>query len=574
MSICQVEVIPTGSRIFERRVFMKPTKNIFKKVTAAAAVSALLLSGTSSVLAATYQEAEKAALSQLITDFSAYWDVVMKDQVRAMAGSKAVMTLKLEDSGKTLLSAMSGGMDFSWLNTLTMDVTASITEGKEVANTAVLLNDAPLCNMNVYMELADMTEYFQVPELSEAWIKIPLMASMELSEEELAEAFETEEEAQAYQEYLEEYEASMSQYFSMIGNLTAVLPETAVLSTLLDRYGNIIIDNTAEGTEAEEALSVEGISENCTVYESSVTEAGFLTMMESILTTAKGDQELKGLLDQWSAAGGEDLNAQLQAGVDELLGEFSGTGEAGSDTPLISTKIWTNAEGKIVGREISLVEDTESYPVLTWKSPSAEGTTALLLQIGKGEETVALTGTGQSAEGLLNGNYVFAANDVKLIGVNAENLETNPETPGYYNGKLSFSVLDKGTEESPNPLAAFGLDMNLTSDPAAETSQIDLAVTNSGAALVTLSVTGSYAEAGAAAPEQAALDGALDFTAEESELTYVQGMDWSEILSNASAAGVPEEFVTAIDQMFQQYADSVANPETEAAEEVAVDDAA
>lgn len=42
---------------------MKRTRTLFRKITAAAAVSALLFSSSGTVLAASYQEAEKAALS-------------------------------------------------------------------------------------------------------------------------------------------------------------------------------------------------------------------------------------------------------------------------------------------------------------------------------------------------------------------------------------------------------------------------------------------------------------------------------------------------------------------------------
>ena len=79
---------------------MKRTRTIFRKITAAAAASTLLLSGSSTVLAASYQEAEKAALSQFIKGFSSYWDVVMEDQEKAMAGTKAIMTLKLKMEAK------------------------------------------------------------------------------------------------------------------------------------------------------------------------------------------------------------------------------------------------------------------------------------------------------------------------------------------------------------------------------------------------------------------------------------------------------------------------------------------
>ncbi|MDY3016706.1 MAG: hypothetical protein SOR79_06105 [Blautia sp.] len=539
---------------------MKRTRTLFRKITAAAAASTLLLSGSSTVLAASYQEAEKAALSQFIKGFSSYWDVVMEDQEKAMAGTKAVMTLKLEDGGKTLLSAASGGMDFSWLNTLTMDMTAAVTEGKEIVNGAILLNDSPLCNMNMYMDLNELVEYLQIPELSETWMKMPLLDSLEISEEELAQTFESEEEMQAYMEYMEAYKASMKNNFKVLSDLTSFLPDTATVSALLDRYGNIIIDSTAEGTSSEETISVEGISEDCTVYESQITEVGVLSMMKNILTTAKEDQELKGLLDKWSETSGEDLNAQLQTNADALLADLTGEG---SDAAVVTSKAWVNADGKIIGREISAEDETGSIPVFTWKNPSSDEKSALFIEFGAGEETMTFTGTGQSSEGLLNGEYVFAVNSVKMLGIKAENLETHPKVPGYYNGKIGVSVLDAGTEEAPNPLAAFGLDINVASDAEAKTNQVDFTVTNSGAALVTLSVNGGYADASVSAPEQAVLDASLDITEEGAETSYIQGMDWTAILDNASAAGAPAELVGAFDQMIQQAVDNALNPPQE-----------
>lgn len=539
---------------------MKRTRTLFRKITAAAAVSALLFSSSGTVLAASYQEAEKAALSQFIKGFSSYWDVVMEDQEKAMAGTKAVMTLKLEDGGKTLLSAASGGMDFSWLNTLTMDMTAAVTEGKEIVNGAILLNDSPLCNMNMYMDLNELVEYLQIPELSETWMKMPLLDSLEISEEELAQTFESEEEMQAYMEYMEAYKASMKNNFKVLSDLTSFLPDTATVSALLDRYGNIIIDSTAEGTSSEETISVEGISEDCTVYESQITEAGVLSMMKNILTTAKEDQELKGLLDKWSETSGEDLNAQLQTNADALLADLTGEG---SDAAVVTSKAWVTADGKIIGREISAEDETGSIPVFTWKNPSSDEKSALFIEFGAGEETMTFTGTGQSAEGLLNGEYVFAVNSVKMLGIKAENLETHPKVPGYYNGKIGVSVLDAGTEEAPNPLAAFGLDINVASDAEAKTNQVDFTVTNSGAALVTLSVNGGYADASVSAPEQAVLDASLDITEEGAETSYIQGMDWTAILDNASAAGAPAELVGAFDQMIQQAVDNALNPPQE-----------
>lgn len=158
---------------------MNRSRKIMKKLTAAAAASALVLSGTSQVFAASYKETEKAALDKLVAGFSAYWDAVMAQYEKGQeTGFNAKMKLTVEETGKAVLGAMVG-MDFSWLNTVTMDMTEIIKDGKEAINADILLNDAPVGTMNICMDLANMTEYFQIPELSQNYMAIPLIPSME-----------------------------------------------------------------------------------------------------------------------------------------------------------------------------------------------------------------------------------------------------------------------------------------------------------------------------------------------------------------------------------------------------------
>ena len=161
----------------------------------------------------------------------------------------------------------------------------------------------------------------------------------------------------------------METYLKIVSDMTTVLPDTKTLSTLLDRYGNILIENFGDETVTEEALSVEGVSEDCTVYEEILTEQEVLSILREVLTTAKEDQELKGLLDMWSeTGGGEDLYAQLVAGADSALADLpeEGSEEINPEAAMFNSKIWTNAEGKIVGREFGFTDETgtESYPLI------------------------------------------------------------------------------------------------------------------------------------------------------------------------------------------------------------------
>lgn len=534
---------------------MNRSRKIMKKLTAAAAASALVLSGTSQVFAASYKETEKAALDKLVAGFSAYWDAVMAQYEKGQeTGFNAKMELTVEETGKAVLGAMVG-MDFSWLNTVTMDMTEIIKDGKEAINADILLNDAPVGTMNICMDLANMTEYFQIPELSQNYMAIPLIPSMEETIADETGAM-SEEDIAAYQAYMEEYQASMETYLKIVSDMTTVLPDTKTLSTLLDRYGNILIENFGDETVTEEALSVEGVSEDCTVYEEILTEQEVLSILREVLTTAKEDQELKGLLDMWSeAGGGEDLYAQLVAGADSALADLpeEGSEEINPEAAMFNSKIWTNAEGKIVGREFGFTDETgtESYPLISWKNPSADGNSALYFELWLDTSSITLTGSGQSGDQGLIGEYVLAFDGVKTVGIGVNNLKSDTEAPGYMNGSFNFSLLDTGTEEEPNPLAAFGLTANIISDAAAQTSQVDFSLTSSGAPVVTLSVTGGYEASGESVemPDQAVLDAALSVESEEDMTAYAEGLDWTTVLTNLGAAGVPEELINQLQMM-------------------------
>lgn len=548
---------------------MNRSRKIMKKLTAAAAASALVLSGTSQVFAASYKETEKAALDKLVAGFSAYWDAVMAQYEKGQeTGFNAKMELTVEETGKAVLGAMVG-MDFSWLNTVTMDMTEIIKDGKEAINADILLNDAPVGTMNICMDLANMTEYFQIPELSQNYMAIPLIPSMEETIADETGAM-SEEDIAAYQAYMEEYQASMETYLKIVSDMTTVLPDTKTLSTLLDRYGNILIENFGDETVTEEALSVEGVSEDCTVYEEILTEQEVLSILREVLTTAKEDQELKGLLDMWSeAGGGEDLYAQLVAGADSALADLpeEGSEEINPEAAMFNSKIWTNAEGKIVGREFGFTDETgtESYPLISWKNPSADGNSALYFELWLDTSSITLTGSGQSGDQGLTGEYVLAFDGVKTVGIGVNNLKSDTEAPGYMNGSFNFSLLDTGTEEEPNPLAAFGLTANIISDAAAQTSQVDFSLTSSGAPVVTLSVTGGYEASGESVemPDQAVLDAALSVESEEDMTAYAEGLDWTTVLTNLGAAGVPEELINQLQMMLTAPDAAVAEvPET------------
>lgn len=524
---------------------MNRTRKLLKKVIAVAAASSLIAAGGSTVMAAgSYQEAETAAYDKFVSGVASSWEEYLASYQTAQKGSNAKITLNVEDTGRALLGAMTGGMDFSWLQSISLDTNTSLQQGLEALTAAVLLNDSKLCDLNIYMDFAKMAEYIQIPDISEGYLVAPMESSdVSISDD------------------------SMKLYFNLLSDLSSVLPDKDTLSTLLERYGQLVISNMEDGASTDETVSVEGISEDCTVYEGQLSEASTVKMLKDIAKTAKDDKEIKSLFDSWTEAGiaTDDQYQEFQTAVDDLLSDFAD--EGADDSTLIYSRIWVNNEDNVVGREIGTVDGAETTPVFTWKAPSADGSSALLLEVQADGSSLTLTGSGTSSEGLLTGDYIFAMDGTETMDIHVADLETKPEKTGYYNGKftLTFPAIDTestGSEDTTtNPLAGLAVEVNLTSDITTETSQIDLTLTTSGAALATLSISGGYGE-GPETKDGDSLTPAYSVDDENDAVEYMKTINWDTLAANAKAAGVPEELVSQLQTLLDSAVQNVINPDT------------
>ena len=529
---------------------MNRTRQILKKAVVTAMGASLVVSGSSTVFAASsYKETEKTALANVVSKLPETWNSYLENYQKACEGTKSTFTLTVEDTGRALAGALMGGTDVSWLQSITFDSDITIKDGVEAIVGGLLLNDTKLCDLNFYMDLANMVEYIQIPELSDGYISAPIEGTVTTSEG-----------------VAENSQEIMSTYMNALSDLSSALPDSDTLGTLLDRYGNIIIDNIEEGSSVEESVSVDGISEDCTAYEGTVSEKAVTAMAEGILTAAKDDAEIKGLFEQWAGASdGEDQYQQFEDAVADALDSIGSADGEVSEDPVFSSKVWVNADNKIVGREFAVIDGAETTPVFTWKAPSDGDTSALLLEITAEDSSLTLTGSGTTSDGLLNGDYIFAIDGTEAADINVENLETKPEKAGYYNGTLNVTFpvaeadaanTDGESEAASNPLAGFGIVINLKSDASTDSSSIGLTVTTSGAPIATLTISGGYGD-GVDIPDLTSLDKTYDGSDDAAMTEYVANINWDTFLANIKAAGVPDELATQLETILTSAVESM-----------------
>ena len=114
----------------------------------------------------------------LVSKLPEAWDGYLENYQKACKGTKGTFTLTVEDTGRALAGALMGGTDVSWLQSFTFDSDITIKDGVEAIASGLLLNDTKLCDLNLYMDLANMAEYIQIPQLSEGYITAPIQSTV------------------------------------------------------------------------------------------------------------------------------------------------------------------------------------------------------------------------------------------------------------------------------------------------------------------------------------------------------------------------------------------------------------
>lgn len=490
-----------------------------------------------------YSSVEKESLARSVKSFAASYASSMKASETMMAGSQADITLKLEDSGRSLLGFLVP-VDFSWADNLTLSTNASFKDGKEGILMKVLLNDNQICTVEYYLDPETNDIYLKIPELSDKYLKMNMndITDAETSAVEDATS-DISGGITASSDFMSGYTAGLNASVSLLSNISASMPEASVVEELLNKYGSLIFDNVTEGESSQDTLTVGDVSADCTVYEGHITEENAIKMATDILNEAKSDKELEGILENWAQLlpDSQDLYDQFLKAIDSGLNSLTDVDTSDTDS-YISTRIWVDENGDIAGRELSLHENDTDTPVLTWQMPKADSNFGYLLSISGDDSTYALSGSGQIDGDKLNGTYVFTEDSSPVANIEVKDYDTASIKEGYLNGNYTISLVGE-EDSSDSTLQNFSLIMDIAS--AKDSRSVSLSVTSGGSALGTLSITSGAGDS-VDIPDLTSVKDAYDVYDSDAMNTYAATIDFTSLMSNLSAAGVPEELINSL----------------------------
>lgn len=505
-----------------------------KKITAILLAS---LMGISAVPATTwaadsYKETEKAAFAKIIEEFGTDYAKSLSEMDTEEVKGNAEIKVSLEDGGKAILGMLSP-VDISWLADASISGNVSMSDKSMTEFMDVNVNGTKICTIEYYFDTENSEIYMRIPELSDGYIKMNMeqmtQEAVEEADQELDSSFTTSV----------DLADSMNSYFSTLENL----PEADLVTSILTRYTDIIFDNVAdaENPGAQEAVAGD-VSQELSVLEGHVTQAEALPMFQQILDTAKSDEELKGLIETWTEAMNdpdytyetfleaiEDMEKDLDTEADE-------TDESG-----FILRAWVDSDGEVVGRQFLLNDDEQEEELFGYLCTADGDKRGFSMQLGSGDDKVAIEGSGELKGDLLSGTYTISSGEADAAVIDVTDYDTKAVQDGIWKGTYTISGAPVEDEDGNSYDPFGGMQLIFTADGADEDSiDWNLAIAAGGATLGSVSLTGGNGGESLAAVDVASLTDVYDFSNDDEIEAYTASMNMDAITENLTSAGMPE----------------------------------
>lgn len=518
-----------------------------KKVTAVLTAAVMgITAGCTGVWAAdSYQETEKAILTESMKGFAAAYGKNLEEQEAAFEGSEGVLSLKLSDSGRVLLGN-AAQIDASWLKGADIKVKVSMKDNTVGETMDICLNDQKICSVEYYMDTETTDIYMKIPEVSDSYIKMNLEEAVKKAEEENA----SEEEISEYSydssygnDSLEQAE-NMLKAMDAVMNITEYLPDAKAMEELLTTYLSILVDNAKEGAAGTDTVTVGDISQECTVYEGILSEKEMLQVMQDVLSEARDDVNIKEILLKWGETEEDPVEfyEAYQGAVDAILSSVEAQTEVNDDDSYFFSKLWVDENGKAVGRQLGLHhEEGNIDPLITYQMPEDGEKFAMKLEISSEDGGFAISGGGEIKDSLLNGDYTVAVNGTDSVQIQVTDYDTESMKEGNLNASYAFSLLPGMIDEESFALLS-GYDITADIKSEGTSGDIILNLLSQDVSLGELSLTANIGD-GVEIPDFSGLENVCDMLDEQEAESYTASVKLDTIMDNLSAAGMPEELL-------------------------------
>lgn len=421
-----------------------------------------------------FQSVEGGALSAGIGNLLGYYELLRGADLNAKTAAEGRVSVNLSTEVQDLLNQVLGkNMDLSWINDLYIDV-------KTVSNGMVSQFDGTIggtagaaVSASMVLDYENGKMYVSIPELSQKVLLMDLGTD--------ASAMQSAEAA-----------------FALLNQL----PDGQKLTNLLTKYVVLAVGCIDDVEKESVTLDANGVEQKCTALEAEISLETIADMLESVLKTAKKDDDLKALLGEVA-----DLVAQ-QSGqtvdknqmwtdfceaIDSVLDSMEADKDAVNDDTLFTWTTYIDGDNQVIGRCFE-VEDAGEFFYAKTSSGDKFGFEMYIKAAGS--KVMSIEGEGTEKNNVLDASYDLVVEDQALFTVAVDDFDMKKAESGVINGK--FKLIPSGelmeqlgitSNSGIGSLLGATLALELECKGDAQNQEVTLSISSAAAKLISITIS-------------------------------------------------------------------------------------
>ncbi|MBE6975781.1 MAG: hypothetical protein E7439_01080 [Ruminococcaceae bacterium] len=482
-----------------------------------------------------FQALEKNSMGGLVDAISTVYGNLLKTDVESTYGAEGSMTVQIGDMILDMLEesyATSTGetMDFSFLSKLSMDVDLKVGNKLQQMDMGIGLNGHRIFTASTFMSLVDYTTYVGFPELSNIYGELNIM---EMTGGATAST------------------ALMNSSYDLL----AALPSEEEFSKLLNRYIDVALKNLENVTRETTTLELDGLKQDVNKLTVKIYEKDIYNVAKAVLETAKDDKDLEKAIDKVNTAinklmkeaaqeaGGSwnevDLYDMLHGEILDLIDSMDIPEDELDTENYLQMVTYVDASHNIIGRDLSQairqLGDIHYYTVTEGKNFAFE---AVVEAAG-----LEITGSGTNKSNVIDAEYTLSVGDADVLVIDVKDWEEGKDSvKGSIKLEPTADLMSMIFGSSSGlPFADVALELKLDCNDTK--AKVELNLLGNDALIVGIALDSKTTSGGNIQMPS----NTIDFTNQNQLQNWVEGMDFDALLDNLRKAGVPNDFIDALE---------------------------
>ncbi len=440
---------------------------------------------------------ERKSIKTMSYAVSKVYGQVLEKSEEQTGAAKSSIDLELGDSAITLLESVTNDtVDLDFLKNISIDMDINTKDSLSQMLLALKINDSTVIDADIITDSAQNDAYIALKSLSNNYLKQSL--------------------------------EQPSFTPSVVDKST--LPSEKAVRQLVSKYLNMVLDHLDEYEKSYGDLTAGGISKQVRILTVEIDTDLAKEILRDVLGTAKEDAELKALITGFAQTLSQDGDSAYDKFIEKIDSFLEETELLLSDEVLVLTS-YVNSKKQVIGRKVE-IDGKTLFDVYVLQQGKNFGINASLPQT----KTVVSAMGVIKASGI-NAELIFNKNGQNVLSANLIDLKAGSGTIRIT--PLYNEIIDTSNNPFSNP------QVEIVFDNRSEDEKMEISLLFNDEVFLGVGVFAKSAQT----REITLPPSELVFDYSESE-QWARTLDITELFDTIKNAGVPNEIVTSIMQLF------------------------